>query len=189
MMVVFQDDSIPKDLTPALTGGGGPASWAIVKDGDRKVLAQTSADPTESRFPLCLLNGLLAKNVEVATDFKTISGKIDQAAGLIVRYQDKDNYYVARANALENNVRLYKVIAGAPTQLGAADAKVKSGDWHRLRLNVSGTHFKVLYEDKLLFEADDPTIVNAGQVGFWTKSDSATEFDLLIVSQNDKTAR
>lgn len=129
--------------------------------------------------------GITAKNVEVATSFKAISGKVAQAGGLVVRYQDKDNYYVARANAIENNVRLYKVVSGKITQLAGADVKVTSGAWHQLALNVSDAHFKVLYENKLLFEADDLTFTTAGQVGLWTQADSVTEFEPLIVSQKD----
>jgi hypothetical protein len=172
----------PTTFVSALTGGGGPVTWVIVPDGDKTVLAQTSTDSTDYRFPLCVFNGLTAKDVEVSSRFKAVSGKVDQAGGLVVRYQNKDNYYVVRANALENNVRLYRVIDGNRTQFAGADVKVSSGEWHDLTLVVKGSHFNVVYEGMPLFEADDSAIGNAGQVGLWTKADSVTEFDLLTVN-------
>jgi hypothetical protein len=120
--------------------------------------------------------------VEVATRFKPVSGKVDQAGGVVVRYQEKDNYYVARANALENNVRLYNVIGGERTQFAGTDAKVSSDEWHRLTLEAKGSHFKVPFEGTPLFDTDDSTIGNAWQVGLWIKVDSLTEFDMLTVN-------
>jgi hypothetical protein len=184
-LVTFQGDEVgsaPSSFLSALTGGGGPVTWVIVQDGGKTELAQTSTDPTSKRFPLCVYSGFVAKDVEVSTRFKPVSGKVDQAGGVIVRYQDKDNYYIVRANALENNVRLYKVIGGERTQIAGADANVSSGEWHGLALETKGSHFKVSYEGTLLFEVDDSAIGNAGQVGLWTKADSVTEFDMLTVN-------
>lgn len=90
LVLTFGDNSLAKDFTPALTGGGGPVSWVMTEDGSKKVLAQTSTDSTDYRFPLCILNGITAKYVEVSINFKSVSGKVDQAGGLVVRYQDKD---------------------------------------------------------------------------------------------------
>jgi beta-xylosidase len=148
---------------------------------DGKVLAQTSANKTSVRFPLCVYDGLTAADATVSVSFKPVSGTVDQAAGLVARYRDKDNYYVVRANALENNVRFYKVERGKRQQFAGADVKVPSQQWQTLALEVVGTHFRIFHNDALLFEADDATFKDAGKVGLWTKADSVTYFDDLRV--------
>jgi Beta xylosidase C-terminal Concanavalin A-like domain len=177
--------TFPTGFASAVTGGGGPASWAVVEDftapSGGKVLAQTSTDRASDRFPLCVYDGFITSDVAVSVSFKPVSGTVDQAAGLVARYRDKDNYYVVRANALENNVRLYKVERGNRKQFAGANVKVPSGEWRTLALEIKATHFRVLLNDTLLFEADDATFKNAGKVGLWTKADSVTYFDDLRV--------
>jgi hypothetical protein len=177
--------TLPTGFSSAVTGGGGPASWIVVEDvtapSGGKVLAQTSTDNTSFRFPLCVYDGFTAPDVTVSVRFKPVSGAVDQAAGLVARYRDKDNYYVVRANALENNVRLYKVERGNRKQFAGANVKVPAGEWQTLALEVKGAHFRVLFNDAFLFEADDGTFKNAGKVGLWTKADSVTYFDDLRV--------
>jgi hypothetical protein len=177
--------TFPSGFSSVVTGGGGPASWLVVEDvtapSGGKVLAQTSSDKTSFRFPLCVYDGLTAADITVSTRFRPVSGTVDQAAGLVARYRDKDNYYVVRANALENNVRLYKVERGKRKQFAGANVKVPSGEWQTLALEVKGTHFRVFFNDALLFEADDATFKNVGKVGLWTKADSVTYFDDLRV--------
>src|SRR2546430_3773770 len=133
---------LPSDFSTALTGSGGPVTWVVKEDAaapsGRKVLAQTSTDKTDYRFPLCIYDPFTAKDVEVSVKFKAASGKVDQAAGLVARFQDKDNYYITRANALENNVRLYKVVGGSRRQFAGKNMKVTSGEWHTLKLEVRG---------------------------------------------------
>jgi hypothetical protein len=180
---------LPPGFATALTGGGGPVSWTISEDPTalvgRKVLSQTSTDKTSSRFPICVYDKLTAKDAAVSVRFKAISGTVDQAAGLVVRFRDQNNYYVVRANALEDNVRLYKVVRGKRQQFAGVDVKVPSGVWHRLGLEVRKGHFKVFFNDTLLFEADDSTFKNAGKVGLWTKADSVTYFDDLQIESFD----
>ena len=149
------------------------------------MLAQTSTDTTDYRFPVCVYDKLTAKDVTLSVRFKAVSGKVDQAAGLVARFQDKDNYYITRANALENNVRLYKVVGGSRKQFAETKTKVSSGEWHALKLAVKGKHFQVFFDDKLLFEADDDTFKDAGKVGLWTKADSVTYFDDLKIERYD----
>ena len=172
---------IPEGFSTAVTGGGGPPSWAVVDDptapGGAKVLAQQSADRTSYRFPLCLYDLLEAEDVEVSVRFKPISGTVDQAAGLVARFKDKDNYYVVRANALEHNVRLYKVEQGKRKQFAGVRVKVLPHQWQSLTLVVQGTHFQVLLNNRPLFEATDATFKDMGKVGLWTKADSVTYFD------------
>jgi hypothetical protein len=180
---------LPADFSTAITGGGGPAAWRVVEDasapGGGKVLAQTSTDQTSSRFPLCIYEGLTATDVELSVRFKPVSGTVDQAAGLVARYRDKDNYYIVRANALENNVRLYKVERGKRTQFAGMDVKVPANVWQTLTWEVKGTHFRVRLNDTLLFEADDRTFSGAGKVGLWTKADSVTHFDDLTIRPSE----
>jgi 3-keto-disaccharide hydrolase len=177
--------ALPTGFSSAVTGDGGPAAWVVVEDftapSGGKVLAQMSTDRTSLRFPLCVYDGFTAPDVTVSVSFKPVSGTVDQAAGLVARYRDKNNYYVVRANALENNVRLYKVEGGNRKQFAGANVKVPSGEWQTLALEVKGTHLRVLLNDALLFQADDATFKNAGKVGLWTKADSVTYFDDLRV--------
>src|SRR5215470_17554548 len=188
--VVIDFDSVevgkpPVDFSTALTGSGGPITWVVKEDASApsggRVLAQTSTDQTNYRFPLCIYNKVTAKDVEVSVKFKAVAGKIDQAAGLVARFQNKDNYYITRANALEDNVNLYKVVEGSRKQFAGVKAKVSSGEWHSLKLVVKGQHFQVFFNDKLLFEANDETFKEAGKVGLWTKADSVTYFDDLKI--------
>ena len=117
--------ALPTGFSSAVTGGGGPASWVVVEDftapSGGKVLAQMSTDQTSFCFPLCVYDGFMASDVTVSVSFKPVSGTIDQAAGLVARYRNKDNYYVVRANALENNVRPYKVERGNRKQFAGAN--------------------------------------------------------------------
>ncbi len=101
----------------------------------------------------------------------------DQAGGVVWRAKDADNYYIARANALEGNVRIYHFVKGKRTQFKGVTEKVASGQWHTLRVNFSGNRFTVLFNGKELFTAEDETFKEAGKVGLWTKADSVTLFD------------
>lgn len=180
---------LPASFSTALTGRGSPGTWRILEDptapSGGKVLAQTSTDKTSYRFPLCVYDPLTATDVTVSVRFKAVNGTVDQAAGLVARFKDKDNYYIVRANALENNIRLYKVERGDRKQFAGVNVKVPSGQWQRLTLEVKGSHFQVLLNDTLLFEADDPTFRDAGKVGLWTKADSVTYFDDLTIASAD----
>lgn len=174
----------PSGFTADLTADGGPVQWAIVQDptapAGAKVLAQLSAETARRRYPICIFNGFIATDVECSVRFKAVSGTVDQAAGIVIRCTDKNNYYVVRANALENNVRLYRVVDGVRTQFAGVDDIPTSADqWHSLSVKVHGTHFTVAMNDVTLFEADDATFNQPGRIGLWTKADSVTYFDDL----------
>ncbi len=184
----------PAGFSTALTGGGAPPSWEIRKDASApsgtKVLLQVSGDPTNYRFPICVYEGWSAKDVEVSVRFKPISGQVDQAAGLVWRYRDLDNYYVVRANALEDNVVLYKVENGKRSDLRPVgswpfaygrEAEVPVGRWSTLRVVAKGGRFSVWLGDEHLFDVEDDTFSAAGKVGLWTKADSVTRFDTLRI--------
>jgi hypothetical protein len=181
----FEVGTLPKGFSTALTGGGGAVTWLIKEDSKaasgKKVLAQTSADDTDYRFPLCIYDELSAKDVDVTVKFKAVQGKVDRAGGIAVRLKDKDNYYLTRANALEDNVRFYKVDNGKRKQLAGADRKVSSGEWHTLKLSAKGKHFEVSFDREKVIEYDDETFTDAGKVALWTKADSVTSFDDLSI--------
>jgi Domain of Unknown Function (DUF1080) len=174
----------PKDFQAALTGNGSPARWEVVKDDTAEgaqAVAQLSGDQTDYRFPLLIYMPTLRADVEVSTRFKAISGKVDQAAGLAVRLKDRNNYYVTRANALEDNVRFYREVDGRRQQLASANVKVAPGEWHTLTLRAEGERFTVSFDGKQLLDQRDRTFAGPGKVALWTKADSVTRFDRLMI--------
>lgn len=168
---------------------GAPGQWVIQEDAGNKVLAQTDTDATRSRFPVAVLADVTAADVDVSVRFRPISGRIDQAAGLVWRYQNEDNYYIVRANALENNVVLYKVEKGRRTDLPVKGegrtygkkADVPRGQWSTLRVVAKGPLFEVYFNGSKLYDVEDTTFTQPGRVGLWTKADSVTQFDDLSV--------
>jgi hypothetical protein len=169
----------PAGCETALTGAGAPVKWVAVADKDAPrglALAETSADTTNNRFPLCILPTVNARNVDVTVRFRPVAGRVDQAGGIAVRLADASTYYVVRANALEDNVRLYHVTGGVRRQFAGHDIKVASGVWHTLRLRLVDDRFEVWFNDKALFTATDRRITGAGRVALWTKADSLTHF-------------
>jgi hypothetical protein len=187
--------ALPPGWTVAMTHSGGPPRWQIVQDPTAPsaplVLAQTSQDRTAGRFPMAIWNGVSVRNGEVSVAFKTISGEVDQAAGIVWRYQDANNYYIVRVNALENNVVLYKVekgvrssIApkGTPSRSYGVKHEIPRNRWSNLRIDFRDSQFTVYLDDERMFETADQTFVNTGKAGLWTKADSVTYFDNFSVS-------
>lgn len=184
----FEVEKVPAGFVPLLLGMGKESFWAVKTEpsapSGTKVLAQTSIDELEFRFPLLLYDKLVAKDVEVSVQFKLLSGHLEQAAGLIVRFQKEDRFYLVHANALANEVRLYKIVAASPQPIAGETVRVSSGEWHTLRVAVQKTHFQVFFDTQLLFEADDATFA-VGKVGLSTKADSVTVFDNLHIESHD----
>ncbi len=175
----------PPGFSFAHTGRGSNGEWTVVADPTAKdglAIEQTSTDTTDYRFPLAIHASLSEKNLRAEIRFKAVGGKIDRAGGIAVRIEDPDNYYIARANALENNVRFYRVVAGKRQQLGTADIRVTSGEWHTLALEARGQRFAVTYDGAALFEVTDDTFTEAGGVALWTKADSVTRFDMMTIT-------
>jgi hypothetical protein len=178
------DGGVPYDFEPMQTGPGKPGEWKVVEDGGApggRALDQTSQDPTDDRFPILVRRAGAPSDVSVGTKIKLISGRVDQAGGLVVRLSDANNYYLVRANALEGNVRFYKVTGGKREQLGGADLPVTANAWHDLRLEAQGDRFTVSFDGQQLFTTVNAAISAPGKVGFWTKADSVTRFDALTV--------
>jgi hypothetical protein len=174
----------PPDFEVGLTGGGPPPRWEALADPTAtggKALAQLSTDQTDLRFPLAIQRSATLADVEASTRFKAMAGKIDQAGGVAIRLKDQNNYYVTRANALEDNVRFYRVVNGRRQQLASANVKVTAGEWHTLTLRAEGDRFTVSFDGKQLFDHRDTTFTAAGRIALWTKADSVTRFDSLVV--------
>jgi hypothetical protein len=188
----FQDekddrrDAPPAGFSFALTGDGRPGRWLVLEtpgaSAGARVLAQLDQDETDYRFPLAIVPAVDLKDLRLAVKCKPVDGKVDQACGLVLRYQDENRYYVARLNALENNVRLYHVWDGRRIQFAGWNGKVTKNAWHELSVAAQGDRFEVLFDGRKVIEASDRTITSAGKVGVWTKSDSVAYFDDLTVT-------
>jgi hypothetical protein len=176
---------MPEQFHSAQTGGGAPEKWVVTADptapSKPNVVAQTSTDQTDYRFPLLIADEASFQDLDVSVKFKAVSGNIDRAAGLVFRLKDPNNYYIVRANALENNYRLYHVVNERRSQFAGANLKITSGEWHELRVEVVGNKITCYYDGNKKIEATDETFKDAGKIGLWTKADSVTYFDDLRV--------
>jgi hypothetical protein len=169
----------------AATGGGRPGEWSIVRDDAAQALAQTGADPADDRFPLAIYRAFSGRNVYVSIRFMPVSGKVDQAGGVAVRLTSAGDYYLARANALENNVRFYRVVGGKRQMIAGVDAPVASGTWHTLGVAARDDRFIILFNGRELFGATDSTFSSPGRIGLWTKADSVTWFQSIKIKSLD----
>jgi len=182
--------SLPADWESAMTKTGGSPDWQVRRDetapSKPNVLAQISMDRTAGRFPLAIYRGATFKNGEISVRFKPVTGSVDEAAGLVWRYLDRNNYYIVRANALESNVVLYKVQNGERTSLAPRGMPSRSYGVKHPVPKMTWSELKVTFDDKIaavyfnsarLFDVEDATFGGAGRVGVWTKADSVTYFD------------
>jgi hypothetical protein len=156
-------------------------AWAVREESDapspKNVLCQTAT----ADFPALCLSDKVYTDLTVSARFKPVSGRTDQAAGILFRIQDRDNYYILRANALEDNVNFYKYAGGRRSSIKEASVKVPSGRWHELRVEVAGNRFRGFLNGQEVVEASDDSY-KAGKVGLWTKADSTTCFDDVRVT-------
>ena len=167
---------LPPNWTGTMTGKGEP-NWAVVADASAPSKPNVLKQSGEATYPVCIKEDTRLKNGFVEVKFKPVSGKEDQAGGVIWRCQDADNYYIARANALEDNVTIYRTIKGKRASFKNTDTKVAPGVWHSLRVEFAGNQFTVILDGKKVIEATDDSFSEAGKVGVWTKADSVTLFD------------
>jgi hypothetical protein len=169
-------DQEPAGWTAAQTGTG-LAKWAVVQDDTAPSRPNVLRQSGQATYPICLKTDSDLKDGFVEVKFKPISGRQDQAGGLIWRAKDANNYYIARANALENNVTIYHTVNGRRTEKKRVSATVASNQWHTLRVDFQGHHFSVSFNGQEVLVWDDDTFTDAGKVGVWTKADSVTDFD------------
>lgn len=184
--VDFQGEQVgvpPKGWLFTTTGKGTP-KWTVEHDNSDQAKGQVLKQSGKATYPLALRQATRIREGFVEVSFKPIAGSEDRAGGLVWRAKDANNYYVVRANALENNVVLYKTVNGVRSSLEILGRKggygvkvaVPANQWHTLRVDFAGTRFQVTFDGKSLFEVDDATFGEAGMVGLWTKADSVTEF-------------
>lgn len=191
MTQISNFDDAPAGMPPVgwiltMTGRGEP-KWTVEAEPSAPSKPNVLKQSGQATFPLAIKSDTAIRDGFVEVKFKAVAGSADRAAGIIWRASDADNYYVVRANALEDNVVLYKTIGGVRTSLDIVGRKggygistpVSSGQWHALRCDFAGSRFKVTYDGQPLFEVEDATLTNAGMIGLWTKADSVTMFDDL----------
>lgn len=168
--------ALPAGWVSGVTGRGTP-HWAVTADAGAPSKGQVLLQSGSGTFPWCVKSNSAVADGYVEVKFKPISGREDQAGGVIWRFKDGENYYVARANALENNVSLYYTERGSRKTLRYVDAPVPQGTWHTLRVEFTGTLISVSLNGKGYIKLDDGHITGPGAVGVWTKADSVTAFD------------
>ncbi|NOZ21851.1 MAG: DUF1080 domain-containing protein [Planctomycetes bacterium] len=197
-------DDVPVGKLPVgwkadATNRKGPlATWQVIKDktapsGDH-ALAMTSPNHTSGgifsifggTFNLCWTDTVSFLDGEIEVRFKAVKGKEDQGGGVIWRVQDKENYYIARFNPLENNFRIYYVRDGARKTLADARIALPAGKWHTLKIVQHGNQFEGYLNGKRLLEGTDNLFTEAGGVGLWTKADAVTSFDDFLVKTKEK---
>ena len=192
----FENDEVgqlPRFFTPAVTNDRKEGKWVVEEvegaPSGKRVLAQRDAGDDADRMALCLYDSEKIADVDVEAQLNLLDGKTDQAAGVVARCIDRNNYYVACADAKAGNVRLFAVVQGKPTQIGSQPVAVDAKNWHKLRLVVTGRHFQVYFNDVMLFELDDDAHRDGGQIGVWTKGDAIARFDDLVTKPAQKAEK
>ncbi|ACH40979.1 hypothetical protein Gbem_3987 [Citrifermentans bemidjiense Bem] len=170
--------SFDKEKAGSVPAGAYPFSgtWSVKEEGDAPSSPHALCQTASATFPAIALSDKIFADLTVSTRFKPVSGSGDRAAGIIFRIQDEDNFYILRANALEDNVNIYKYVAGSRHTLNEGSAKVVSGKWQELRVEAKGNDIRGYLNGKLVVETRDDTF-KAGKIGLWTKADSVTCFD------------
>ena len=164
--------------------GAGSAQWRVEADPQAPSPPNVLTQRGRADFAWCVHDAALSEDGIVAVRFKPMAGKEDQAGGVVWRWKDANTYYVARANALENNVSLYYVTGGVRRTLQYRPAPVAANAWHRIEVRFQGTRIQVLLDDKPYIELMDTRIAEAGKAGVWTKADSVTSFDDFQLSRD-----
>lgn len=184
----MQAGAAPPNFAFTLTGDGPVTAWRVVADASaaaQKAIAQTTADQIDNRFLVAVYEPIAAADVDVTVHLKPIAGRSDQGGGLVVRFQSPDDYYVLRADALENAVGFYRVVNGSPRQIKGVTAGVTPNRWHALRLRAEGDRFMISFDRKQLFTVEDRTFTKPGNVALWTTAGSVTYFDSITINRLD----
>jgi hypothetical protein len=174
-----QRGTLPTGWSAGVTGHGSP-KWAVEEDPTAPSKPHVLKQSGSGTFPFCVVDRSSLADGYVEVKFKPLAGKEDQAGGIVWRFKNRDNYYVARGNALESNVSLYYTENGTRHTIKYVDAPVAARTWHTLRAEFSGPSIKVLLDGKAYIELKDGHIEGVGAVGVWTKADSVTAFDDFV---------
>jgi hypothetical protein len=180
--VTFDSARRLNDFDFVASGDGRPGEWLVVDNDAGRGLAQIEDEPAENRLPFAIYRPFSGRDVHVSTRFMAISGKIDQAAGLLVRFRSPDDYYAVRASALDNNVSLYRVVARRREMIGTMEINVSGQAWHTLGIVARDDRITVFFDGRELFVAADRRFPGPpGKVGLWTQADSMTLFESLNI--------
>jgi len=175
---------LPANFSQHVTGKGQPGIWKVVAETDAiskpNVVEQTSRKYFGYHFNVLVNDSTDFSDIELTLHFKAIYGKDDQGGGPIWRYRDANNYYIARANPLENNFRVYKVIDGNRKMLSTVNIPITAHKWHTIQIKNVGDHIQCSYDGQLYLNVHDSTFTH-GKIGLWTKADAVTQFDDLSV--------
>lgn len=175
------------------TGTGAAGRWVVRAEADApsapNVLAQLDTDDTSYRFPVAVADAPLLRDLRLSVRCKSVSGRVDQACGLVFRYFDEDNYFITRSNPLENNIRLYTVKNGKRKEIASWSGTVTAAQWHEYAVEARGDHIQVFWDGQRVLDHHDATISEPGRVGLWTKADSVTYFDDLSVTALDQSTK
>jgi hypothetical protein len=184
--VTFDSAKRLDDFDFLASGDGRPGEWLVIDNDAGRGLAQIDSEPAGNRVPFAIYRHFSARDVYASTRFMTISGKIDQAAGILVRFRSADDYYAVRASALANNVNLYRVIAGRREMIGSMEVNVVGQAWHTLGIAARDDRLTVFFNGRELFVATDRRFPGpTGKVGLWTQADSMTLFESLEIGSLD----
>ena len=177
---------LPPNFSQHVTGRGKPGIWKVVAAADAiskpNVVEQTSGEYFGYHFNVLVNDSTDFANLDLTVHFKALSGKEDQGGGPIWRYQDADNYYVARANPLENNFRVYKVVNGNRKMMATVNIPITTHKWHTIQIKDVSDHIQCYYDGQLYLNVHDKTFTH-GKIGLWTKADAVTQFDNLSVKE------
>lgn len=188
---------LPTNFLATLAGAGQPPAWQVVLDAvppllapltdkapevtKRGVLAQTSPDATDERYPLCVYTGEVFRDFKFTTRFKLVSGVTEQMAGVVFRFQNPSNFYVVRVSGLGKNIAFYKMVKGQIVSPIKMPLEIKPGTWHELSVDASGNYLVVSLDGKKMFPTITDNTPPDGQLGFWTKSDAVSYFADAVV--------
>jgi hypothetical protein len=184
--ITFDTSKRLDDFDFAASGDGRPGEWSVIDNDAGRGLARIDIELAENRLPFAVYRPFSARDVFVSTRFMTISGKIDQAAGIFIRFRSSDDYYAVRASALENSVNLYRVVAGRREMIGCMEINVSGQAWHTLGIAARDDRLTVFFDDRELFVATDRRFPGPpGKVGLWTQADSMIVFESLKIGSLD----
>jgi hypothetical protein len=185
---LVEEGSDPDGCTPVASGEGGPVAWVVRVERlllDGKALVETSGGREVDRFPMCIADRPVARNLAIELAFVPRQGRVARAAGIVFRFIDPNDYYVVRADALANDVRMTRVVNGERADVAVRAVQVASDASHALKVEALDDRFTAWFDGKRLFEARDRRLGTAGRIGIWSRSDSVTSFGDLFFTLRD----
>lgn len=179
------DGARPDGCRSSSTKNGSFADWRVTRVEAGLMVTELGRIAEEDRYPICVVDAVTARNFELTIVMVPLDGIMDQAGGVIFRLVDDADYYLVRVNALEGDVRFFRVVAGVRTEIAGVAAAVLRGTHHVLGVKAFDDHFSVMLDGRPLFETIDDRFPKAGRIGIWSKSDSLTLFGNIEFREHD----